>query len=430
MSGSAGATAVSPAARARRAFPRTVVLLSLASFANDVASEVLLKGALPLYVVAVLGAPPIVVGLVDGAAESVATLLQIVTGWWADRARRRKPFVLAGYALSNLAKPLLYFTAGWGQVLAVRVLDRVGKGLRVPPRDALIADATAPSERGRAFGLHHALDPAGAMVSLVAGAAIVALSQDPAVPLTAGTFRNLVLFIVLPGLSTLVLAGLVREPARREARAPEAKGARPGAPARPLGRPFWTFMGITVLFSLGNSTDSFLILRAADLGMGLPALFLLLAAFNLMSVLFSLPAGALSDRLGRRRFLAAGWVLYAGVYAGFGFARETAQVAPLLLLYGVHYGLTEGVGKALVADLVPPERRATAYGILGTVQGLCVLPAGLLAGWLWTAASPQAPFLAGAALSFAATAGLALLPAPAGPRDPCSRKPTCNSPAA
>ncbi|HXG60851.1 MAG TPA: MFS transporter [Planctomycetota bacterium] len=426
MSESAEAAAV-PAARARRGFPRTVVLLSLASFANDVASEVLLKGALPLYVVAVLGAPPIVVGLVDGAAESAATLLQIVTGWWADRARRRKPFVLAGYALSNLVKPLLYFAAGWGQVLLVRVLDRVGKGLRVPPRDALIADAAAPSERGRAFGLHHALDPAGAMVSLVAGALIVALSQDPAAPLAAGTFRNLVLFIVVPGLSTLVLAGLVREPARRILPAPTPQSPAAGSS---LGRPFWTFIAITVLFSLGNSTDSFLILRAADLGMSLPQLFLLLAAFNLMSVLFSLPAGALSDRFGRRRFLAAGWILYAAVYAGFGFARDAGPLVPLLLLYGVYYGLTEGVGKALVADLVPPERRATAYGILATVQGLCVLPAGLLAGWLWTAASPRAPFLTGAGLSLAAAAGLALLPGASGPRGTCSRKPTCSTPGA
>lgn len=390
------------AARRPGTFPRTVVLLSLASFFNDVASELLLKGALPLYLVGVLGAPMAAVGLIDGSAEATAAVLQYGSGWWADHLGRRRPFVLAGYALSNLSKPLLYGVGAWWQVLVIRVVDRIGKGLRVSSRDALIAQATPLPDRGRAFGLNHALDPAGAMTSLLVGAALVAASQNPRAPLAQHTFHRLVLFIVLPGLSTLLLTGLVRE-TRQPARPPSAEWP---FSLRGLSRPFRRFLLLSVLFSLGNSTDSFLIIRAWRLGLSLPHLFVALAAFNLMSVVFSLPVGALSDCFGRKRFLAAGWVLYAGVYLGFGYAREAWQVGCLLLLYGVYYGLTEGVSKALVADLVPAERRATAYGLLSAVQGIGVLPAGLLAGWLWAAVSPAAPFLCGGLLSLFAALGL------------------------
>jgi len=383
-------------------YPRTVLLLAFASFANDVASEVLLKGSLPIYLVAVLGAPMVVVGLIDGAAEALATLLQIGSGYWADRMRRRKPFVMAGYALSNVTKPLLYFAGGWAYVLVIRLVDRVGKGLRVPPRDALIADAAAPGERGRAFGLQHAMDPAGAMTSLVVGAGILWGMRGATTSIDTEAFRALVLFAALPGLATLLLVGLVREERPAPPPTPVA-----GAPSKaPLGRPFWVFLSLNVLFSLGNSTDSFLIVRAWNLGVSLPSLFLVLAAFNLVSALLSVPAGRLSDRFGRRRILACGWVLYALVYTGFGWASDPTHALALLLLYGAYYGLTEGVAKALVADLIPPERRASAYGIFAAAQGLSVLPAGVLAGWLWSAVGPSAPFLLGGILSLAAAIGL------------------------
>jgi MFS family permease len=388
-----------------RLVSRTVLLLALASFCNDVASELLLKGALPLYLVGALGAPMVAVALIDGAAETVATLLQIGSGWWADRIGRRRPFVLAGYLLSNTVKPLLAFAGSWWVVLAIRVSDRVGKGLRVPPRDALIAETTPPEQRGRAFGLNHALDPAGAMVSLIAGAIIIRLSQDPHAPIAAGTFRNLVLFIVLPGLATVALTLAVREPRATPPPCPRVL-AGTGSGGGDLGRPFWRFLALSALFGLGNSTDSFVIVRASQTGLSTPTLFLLLAAFNLTTVLSSLPAGALSDRLGRRGFLAAGWMLYAAVYAGLAISSAPTHIAAWLLVYGVYYGLTEGVAKAMVADLVPPERRATAYGLLAAVQGLCVLPAGLVGGWLWSAISPSAPFFLGSGLALAAAVGL------------------------
>lgn len=387
-------------------FPRAVVLLSLASFFNDISSEVLLK-ALPLYLREVLGAPMVIVGLIDGLADATATLLQLGVGWWSDKVGRRKPFVLAGYALSNLTKPLLYFAAAWWHVLAFRVTDRVGKGLRSAPRDALIAEVTPPEQRGRAFGLHHALDPAGAMVSLLVGAWILSYSQASDAPLEVASFRNLVLFIIIPGLITLLLVAAVYEPRAVE----RVTTRRIGRPVG-LGAAYWRFLVLVVIFTLGNSSDAFLVIRTRELGAGLPQLLLVLAGFNLMTVIFSLPTGWLSDRFGRKRFLALGWVLYAGVYAGFGFVEDNRQALVLLLLYGAYYGLTEGVSKAFVADLVPPERRATAYGMLSAAQGLCVLPASLLAGWLWTAVSKPTPFLVGGALALIAATGLLIVRKP------------------
>ncbi len=385
----------------RPLFSRDVLLLSVASFFNDVASELLVKGALPVFLVSVLGAPMVIVGLIDGLADSVATLLQYVAGRWSDRTGKRRRFVMVGYLMTNVVKPLLYFAGAWWQVLTIRVIDRVGKGLRASPRDALIAEATPLAERGRAFGLNHAMDPAGAMVSLLCGALIITVSQDPNGPLEVRTFQYLVLFTVLPGLATLVLAGMVREPHPKV-----HVSAMPAVSTSGLGQRYWRFLGLAVLFALGNSSDSFLILRAWQLGASLPHIMLVLAAFNLMTVLFSLPAGWLSDHFGRKRFLALGWGLYSCVYVGFGYAHENWQVLCLLLLYGVYYGITEGVSKAIVADLVPAHRRATAYGLLSAAQGVCVLPASLMAGFLWTFVSPSTPFLVGAVLSLLAAIGL------------------------
>lgn len=386
-----------------------VVLLSLASFFNDVASELLLKGALPLYLVGVLGAPMAMVGLIDGLAEAIATLLQLGSGYWSDRIGRRRPFVIAGYILSNVVKPMLYFTGMWWQVLIIRVFDRVGKGLRVAPRDALIADVTAPTLRGRAFGLHHAMDPAGAMVSLLIGAAVIFSAQGNHASLAKPTFQKLVLVIIAPGLLTILLAAAVKEPHRQVALVRPKISLRG---IRALGTPFLRLVGIMGVFTLGNSTDSFIILRASDLGTSLPLLFVWLAAFNLMSVLFSVPAGWLSDRLGRKRFLAVGWIVYGLVYAGFGFAKRPSHVFLLLLCYGVYYGITEGVSKALVADLVAPESRGTAYGLLSLTQGLLILPAGVIAGSMWSAFSPTAPFLFGGALALLSAVALMVVKTP------------------
>ena len=386
-----------------RLFPPAVLLLSFASFFNDVATELLTKIGIPFFLVAVLGSQVWIVGLVDGTAETVATFLQFLTGWWADRTGRRRPFVIAGYALSNLTKPLLYFVGAWWQVLLIRVADRAGKGLRVAPRDALIAEITPVEQRGRAFGLNHALDPAGAMLSLLAGALIVMASQDPSASLQESTFRNLVLFIVLPGLITVILVSLVPESPRPVTHlAVEVPRHLTG-----LGRSFWCFAAATAIFALANSTDAFIILHAGDeLHMSLPRVFVMWAVFNLLTVLCALPSGWLSDHFGRKRFLAAGWIIYGGVYLGLGYATREWHAWCLIVPYGVYYGLTEGVSKALVADLVPAARRGTAYGILSMAEGALRLPANLLFGLIMMAVSKDAAFVAGGLLSLTAAAGL------------------------
>jgi len=354
----------------------------------------------------VLGVRIGIIGLIEGVAESTATLFQLASGYLSDRIGRRKALTLCGYGLSNFTKPLLYFgTAGWGLVLAIRFLDRVGKGIRTAPRDALIADVTPPEQRGKAFGFRKAMDKTGAVMGLLAGAIVLYLSQRDSLTLTLETYLWLVLLAVLPGLaSVVVLAGWVEERSKSVAAAGPILG-RPRAGGR-----FWAFIGVMVLFTLGNSSDAFLMLRAQTLGLSPVEIFLAVAAFNLVISLSSTKGGALSDVLGRRGLIVAGWLIYALIYLGFAFASAWWHAWILYAGYGLYYGAFQGAASALVADLVPSERRGTAYGLFNAAIGVTVFPASVIAGLLWQWFSAAAPFFFGAALAFLSACLLLLIP--------------------
>lgn len=383
--------------------PRNVWALSLTSLLTDISSEMVLS-LLPLLLVSVLGVRTGVVGLIEGVAEASASLLKLGSGWLSDRLMRRKPLVVTGYGLSALAKPFLLVAGSWAAVLAVRFADRVGKGLRSAPKDALLADSARSEQRGLAFGLHRAADTIGAVLGLTVALGVVLLGGQTQA-LTEATFRRVVLVSILPAILALIVVVL----GTREVLAPGSATSTDRHPWRSIGTPFLLYLGTIALFTLGNSSDAFLILRASSVGLTVPGVLVMLIAFNLVYALISTPAGALSDRVGRKRVLLAGWILYCVVYLGFAMMQAPIQAIGLMCLYGVYYGLVEGVSRALVADLVPADRRGTAYGMYAATVGLMLLPASLIAGVLWQGLGawgglgPSAPFVFGAAL-----AGLAL----------------------
>ena len=380
--------------------PRTVWILSLTSFLRDVASEMLVH-LLPLFLANVLGVRLAVIGLIEGIAETTASLVKILSGWLSDRLGRRKGLTVAGYGLAALAMPLLLLVQTWPLVLLYRFLDRIGKGIRTAPRDALIADSVEPDQRGLSFGLHRAADSAGAFLGLLLAAVFVMRIQGSGVALDAETFRAIVTFAIVPAaLAVLVVVVGVREAGRV---GPPTRSTReiPATDAR-----FRRFLVVMVLFTLGNSTDAFLVLRVQSGGTSVVAILVLLAGFNLVYTVLSGPAGALSDRIDRRKVMIAGWILYTLVYLGFAWADQTWQFALLYALYGAYYALTAGVAKAFVADLTPsPERRGAAYGLFHGVVGLTLLPASVIAGVLWEGIGawpgfgPAAPFIFGSGLS-------------------------------
>lgn len=392
--------------------PRNVWVVTLTSFLTDVSSE-MLSNVLPLFLANVLGARTAAIGLIEGTAETTASLLKLASGALSDRLGRRKGLAVLGYALSALAKPFLYLTTSWGGVLGVRFADRAGKGLRSAPRDALVADSVEPRQRGLAFGLHRAGDTGGAVLGIgIALLVLLPLTRRGA-DLDRAMFQRLVLFSLIPAfLAVIVLALGAREVQRKVGRE-----ARASASVAGLGRPFLAFVGIVVVFNMGNSSDAFLILRAQTVGLTVVAILGMMLTFNLVYALVAVPAGALSDRLGRRRMLLLGWLLYGLTYLGFAAVRAGWHAWLLMLLYGVYYGLTEGVARAYVADLVPAEARGAAYGLFNAAIGLTALPASVLAGLLWQGIGawpgfgPSAPFLFGAGMALLA-AVLLLRPLP------------------
>lgn len=380
----------------------TVKALGVVTLLNDLSSEVAVR-TLPLFLVNVLGVKAGIIGLIEGLAESTATLLKVVSGVLADRVGEKKVLALWGYGLSGFTKPLLFFAAGWPLVLVVRVLDRIGKGLRTAPRDALIADVTAAEARGRAFGFNKAMDKAGAVAGLVLAAGILYLGGTGQVALTRENYQALVLLSVVPGIaSVVVLARWVRErPASPSVQASSVRMAWRGLDGR-----FRAYLILLVIFTLGNSSDAFLMLRAQTLGFRPVEIFVLLAAFNLVITLSSTPAGALSDRLGRRGLIVTGWAIYAVIYLGFALASSGWHIWALYLGYGLYYGAFQGAASALVADLVPAELRGTAYGLFNGAIGVAAFPASVLAGLLWDWYGPPAPFLAGGVLALVAAGGV------------------------
>lgn len=394
--------------------PRNVWAVTLTSFLTDISSEMLFN-LLPIYLFSVLGVRTTFIGLIEGLADTAASLLKMVSGWLSDRWGARKPLAVLGYAVSTVSKPFLYLASTWPGVLGVRFADRVGKGLRTAPRDALVADSVGEESRGIAFGLHRAGDTAGAVVGIAAAMAILSASRGAAGDLSRRTFQAVVLASVIPAaLAVLILALGAREVRQRQATKTGAEDvAQPEPGSAALGREYRLFILLMVVFTLGNSSDAFLILRAKVAGLSVLGVLGMMLSFNLVYALVSIPAGVLSDRVGRRRLLLGGWLFYALVYLGFWRAESGWHAWGLMLLYGVYYGLTEGVARAYVADLVPAERRGTAFGTLHTAVGVTALPASLIAGALWQGAGKWqgfgqgAPFLFGACMALAAAAGLA-----------------------
>jgi len=400
---------IEPGAASRpKGLPRNVWVVTATSFLTDISSEMIFH-LLPLFLANVLSVRTVVIGLIEGLAETTGSLLKLVSGWLSDRMGRRKELAVAGYGLSALAKPVLAIAGSWPAVLLVRWAERVGKGIRTAPRDALVADSIAESQRGLAFGLHRAGDTAGALLGTLAAMLVIWLTQGSALTLARETFRIVVLLSIIPAaLAVLVLAlGAHDVPVA-------SAGEAPRLTWRGLDRRFRLFLLAVVIFTLGNSADAFVLLRAQERGLSPLGVMGMVASMNLVYAVVAGPAGALSDRIGRRRLIIFGWGLYALIYLGFAVAQVGWQVWMLFAIYGAYYGATEGVARAFVADLVPAEQRGSAYGLYHTVMGLSALPASLLAGlaWqgigAWQGFGPAAPFILGAGLAAMAVTVFAL----------------------
>ena len=390
-----------------KSLPRNVWITTLTSLLTDVSSE-MIAYLIPLFLANVLGVSTGIIGLIEGIAETTSSILKWVSGWLSDKLGTRKWLAVAGYGLSSLSKPFLYFAASWGGVLAVRFADRVGKGIRTSPRDALIADSVDKQQRGAAFGLHRAGDTLGAVIGLGIALIVVLATQSQALDLSRSTFQTLVLIGIVPALLAVVVLALGTKevPIRRSSKAIQHNFSS-------LNGDFKFFLLVIAIFTLGNSSDAFLVLRAQERGLNVAGILGMLITFNLIYAVFSGPLGALSDRVGRKRLIIGGWLVYGILYLGFAAANTDWQVWAIYGLYGLYYAAVEGTAKALVADLIPEEQRGTAYGFYNATVGLMALPASLLAGVLWqgvgswTGFGPSAPFLAGAVLALIAVGLLA-----------------------
>jgi MFS family permease len=378
---------------------RNVIALGAVSFLTDVSSEMIYP-LLPVFLTATLGADAAFVGAIEGAAETTAALLKLASGWWSDRVRRRKPLVVIGYGIASVARPLVAIAQSAAQVLAIRVFDRVGKGIRNAPRDALIAESVDPSIRGRAFGFHRAMDNAGGVLGPLIAFAVLTWHF--------AALRTVFWLAAIPAfLSLIVLVVFVRDVPRPAAR---SGGAAKGLDlTRPMGARFWKVLGVIFLFTLGNSTDAFLLLRANQLGVPVALAPILWAALHVVKTASNVPGGVLSDRIGRRPTLIAGWLLYAVVYFGFARASAAWEAWALFALYGLFFGLTEGSERALVADMVSLESRGTAFGWYNLAIGLGALPASLLFGFVWDRSGAPVAFLMGASLALVAAIGMTLV---------------------
>jgi MFS family permease len=386
-----------------RGLPRNVFAIGLVSLLNDASSEIIYP-LLPIFLAQSLGASARAIGTIEGLAESISSLLKLFAGYLSDRLAKRKLLVVAGYSVASLARPLLAFAQTWTQVLAIRLTDRIGKGIRTAPRDAMIADTVRVEQRGIAFGFHRAMDHAGAVVGPLIGYVLVIIFVANARSPTTGEFSKIFLAASVPALlAVLVAIFFMRESPQHVSPGSEIKKLS----LRGFDSNFKRFLLVLALFTLSNSSDSFLILRAMDSGVSIAVVPLLWAAHHGMKVLSSLFGGDLSDRLGRKRLIVAGWVLYAAVYAGFAFATHQASLWVLFLVYGIYFGLVEGAEKALVADLVRPEQRGTAYGLYNLAFGVTVFPASFLMGMIWDWKGPTVAFLVSAVMG--ATAAMLLL---------------------
>ena len=356
---------------------------------------------LPLFLSSVLGANASFIGAIEGTAESTAALLKLVSGWWSDKVNKRKPLVVLGYGIATFVRPFVALAQNAGQVLLIRVGDRVGKGIRTAPRDALLADSAAAGDRGRSFGFHAAADNAGAIIGPLMGFALLKWGHVG--------LRNVFWLAAIPGiLAFIVLIVAVREVAPRDTSG-AASIEKLDTHTTGLGRRFWAYLFVILIFTLGNSTDAFLLLRANQLGVAVALAPVLWALLNFVKAAVGVWGGAASDRYGRKPLIVAGWTLYAFVYLGFALARVQWHAWALFAVYGLFYAMTEGTEKALVADLVPRLKRGAAFGWYNLAIGLGALPASLIFGAIWDRSGAPTAFLFGAALAFLASIGMAFV---------------------
>ena len=383
--------------------PPNLWAVSITSF--DGHSSEMVINVLPLFLFSVLGVKTNIIGIIEGIAEATASILKVFSGWLSDKMRSRKWLAVLGYGLSAIVKPLFYFANSWSAVAAIRWGDRVGKGIRTAPRDALVADTVKPEQRGLAFGLHRAADTAGAMLGILIAILVVWRVQATGIGLQENTFRTIVLISIIPA----VLAVLALIFGTHEVKVEGVRQA-PKISFKGLGKNFLVFMLIVGIFDLGNSSDAFLVLRAQERGMSVLNILIMLAVFNLVYALVSTPAGGLSDKIGRRKVIIGGWIIYALIYLGFALAKNVTHVFLLYVAYGVYYGMAYGTAKAMIGDLVPEEMRGTAFGTYNAVLGILDFPASMVAGFLWSGVGKWAGFGASAPFYFGAImATLAIL---------------------
>ncbi|HKC57741.1 MAG TPA: MFS transporter [Vicinamibacterales bacterium] len=384
--------------------PRPVWFLGWTSLFTDAATEMIYP-LLPVYLSRVLGATAVSLGIIEGVAEGVNSLLKVFSGYWSDRVRRRRPIVIGGYALSSIARPFIAVTTTWPQVLVVRALDRVGKGIRGAPRDVLLARFATPSTRGRIYGFHRAMDHTGAIVGPLVATVILFFAPEQ--------YRLLFALTIIPGAIAVALLFLVDEdPATGEPANPrttEPPNLRTAREAPLPGRVI-ALLGVLLVFGLGNSADAFLLLRLADALGGATYVPLLWAGIHVVKASLSTWGGGLSDTFGRKRMIVAGWIVYALVYFGFAMSTSAPVFIAWFLFYGVYFALAEGAEKALVADLTPAERRGAAFGWYNATTGVGALIASILFGYLYDRFGAPVAFVTGAALAGVAAVLLLLIP--------------------
>ncbi|HTY45295.1 MAG TPA: MFS transporter [Patescibacteria group bacterium] len=370
-----------------------IILLGITSFLTDVSTEMVYP-ILPAYLVTTLGASPAILGFIEGVAESLASLLKVFSGYFSDKIKARKPFTILGYVSSTAGKAFLFLASAWPHVLIARVIDRFGKGIRTAPRDALIVESADKDKKGAAFGLHRAMDTLGAAVGVLGAYFLIAHFQ--------GRLRDIFLFSLIPAFLGVVFLFFVRE------KRPQARPAAEKLVFRwsGLDRRLKLFLVFTFLFTLGNSSNQFLLLRAQGLGNSLAQVVLFYFIYNVTYALVSYPAARLSDSIGRKRLLAWGYLFYGLVYLGFAVNTSARFCWVLFAVYGLYMGFTEGVEKALIADVAPAHLRATTIGLHATLVGAGLLPASLLAGLLWKFSGPAAPFYFGGVMGIVASLGL------------------------
>jgi MFS family permease len=382
-----------------RGLPANVLALSAVSLLNDTSSEIIYP-LLPTFLAMTLGASPFAIGLIEGIAESVASLLKLISGYLSDKLNNRKLPVFVGYALAAITRPFLSFVTTWPHVLIVRTTDRIGKGVRGSPRDALIAASVPPERRGFAFGFNRAADHMGAVLGPIAAFLLLYFIAADSNSPTAREYQQVFLYASIPvAIGLFIIVAFVHEkrPEKKDEKKTSIKFS-----LRLFDGNFKWFLVIVALFTLSNSTDAFLLLRAQQAGISPPLLPILWMVLHISKVLSSIAGGHLSDRIGRRPLIVSGWIVYALVYAGFAFVSSAWQAWALFIVYGVYFGLTEGNEKALVADLVDEDKRGTAYGFYNLAFGITVLPASLIFGLIWTEVGAETAFLASAAVSIVA----------------------------